>query len=104
VVLGKRGFDFQDESISYGGNLYQSYNDRLGDTGNSLAQGNSGTMVHLDLQGNYLLNAANNLSLFAGFSFRKLSLDAPANGFSNGNNVWITAGIRADLFNWYFDF
>lgn len=104
LVVGKKGFDFEDETISYGGNVFQSYNDRLGDTGNALAQGNQGFLVNLDLQGNYLLNPSNNLSLFAGLSYRNLDLDVNTNGFSNGSNVWFRAGIRADLFNWYFDF
>ncbi|MFD2567197.1 gliding motility protein RemB [Pseudotenacibaculum haliotis] len=104
LVIGKKGFDFADEAVSYGGNIFQSYDIRLGDTGNSLAQGNSATVFNLDLQGNYLLNPSNNLSLFAGFSYRNLSIDTNTNGFSNGSNIWFRAGIRADLFNWYFDF
>ena len=104
LVIGKKGFDFADEAVSYGGNIFQSYDIRLGDTGNSLAQGNAATVFNLDLQGNYLLNPSNNLSLFAGFSYRNLSIDTNTNGFSNGSNIWFRAGIRADLFNWYFDF
>ena len=104
LVIGKKGFDFVDEAVSYGGNIFQSYNDRLGDTGNSLAQGNEATLFHIDLQGNYLLNPVNNLSLFAGVSYRNFDINANTNGFSAGNNFWIRAGIRADLFNWYFDF
>ena len=104
LVIGKKGFDFVDETVSYGGDIFQSYNIRLGDTGNSLAQGNEATLFNIDLQGNYLLNPTNNLSLFAGFSYRNFDINTNTNGFSSGNNVWIRAGIRADLFNWYFDF
>ena len=104
LVIGKKGFDFVDETVSYGGNIFQSYNDRLGDTDNSLAQGNEATIFNIDLQGNYLLNPVNNLSLFAGVSYRNFDINANTNGFSAGNNFWIRAGIRADLFNWYFDF
>lgn len=104
LIIGKKGFDFADETVSYGGNIFQSYNDRLGDTGNSLAQGNEATIFNIDLQGNYLLNPVNNLSLFAGVSYRNFDINANTNGFSAGNNFWIRAGIRADLFNWYFDF
>ncbi|MFY0629117.1 MAG: gliding motility protein RemB [Flavobacteriaceae bacterium] len=104
LIIGKKGFDFTDEAISQGGDIYQSYNIRLGDTGNLLAQGNAATIFNLDLQGNYLLNPLNNLSLFAGVSYRNFSINAPANGFPSGTNFWIRAGIRADLFNWYFDF
>jgi len=104
LVIGKKGFDFTDETISYGGNIFQPYGIRLGDTGNQLAQGNAATLFNIDLQGNYLLNPSNNLSLFAGFSYRNFNIDTNTNGFSSGSNVWIRAGIRADLFNWYFDF
>jgi len=104
LILGKKGFDFADETISHGGDIFQSYDIRLGDTGNSLAQGNEATIFNIDLQGNYLLNPVNNLSLFAGMSYRNFDINTNTNGFSGGNNFWIRAGIRADLFNWYFDF
>ena len=104
VVFGKKGFDFIDESISYGGNIFQSYEDRQGDVGNTIAQGNTASIFNIDIQGDYLLNPSNNLSLFAGLSYRNFSIDETTNGFSTNNNVWIRAGIRADLFNWYFDF
>ena len=104
MVIGKKGLDFEDETVSYGGNIFQSYNVRLGDTGNTLAQGNKASIFHLDLQGNYLLNPSNNLSLFAGISYRNFDLNANTNGFSSGNNFCFRAGIRADLFSWYFDF
>ena len=81
-----------------------SYNDRLGDTGNTVGQGNTATIFNIDLQGNYLLNPLNNLSLFAGLSYRDFDINTNTNGFSSGNNIWIRAGIRADLFNWYLDF
>jgi hypothetical protein len=104
VVFGKKGFDFIDESVSYGGNIFQSYEDRQGDTGNAIAQGNAATIFTINLQGDYLLNPSNNLSLFTGFNYRNFSLEATTNGFSTSNNIWVSAGIRADLFNWYFDF
>ena len=104
VILGKKGFDLQNQSISYGGDIYQSYNIRFGDTGNEIAQGNTANILIVDLQANYLLNPSNNLSLFAGFSYRNFSPEVSLTGFPKGNNVWFTAGIRAELFNWYFDF
>lgn len=104
LTLGKKGFDFEDEAISYGGNIYQSYDNRFGDTGNKLAQGNSATIFIADLQGNYLLNPSNNLSLFAGLTYRKFSPKVSTTPFPEGNTVWFSAGIRADLFNWYLDF
>ena len=102
--FGKKGFDFEDEAVSYGGNIYQSYEDRFGDTGNELAQGNTANIFIADFQGNYLLNPSNNLNLFAGFTYRKFSPKVTTAAFPEGNTVWFSAGIRADLFNWYLDF
>ncbi|WP_439128325.1 gliding motility protein RemB [Polaribacter sp.] len=104
LTLGKKGFDFEDEAISYGGNIYQSYDDRFGDIGNKIGQGNTANIFIADFNGNYLLNPANNLSLFAGFMYRKFSVDVSTNAFPAGNTMWFSAGIRADLFNWYLDF
>ncbi|WP_299666845.1 gliding motility protein RemB [uncultured Polaribacter sp.] len=104
LTFGKKGFDFQDEAISYGGNIYQSYEDRFGDTGNELAQGNTATIFIADFQGNYLLNPANNLNLFGGFTYRKFSPKVSTTPYPEGNTVWFSVGVRADLFNWYLDF
>ena len=104
LIVGKKGFDFEDEAISYGGNIYQSYEDRFGDLGNELAQGNTANILIADLQGSYLLNPSNNLNLFAGFTYRNFSPEVTTTAYPEGNTVWFSAGIRADLFNWYLDF
>lgn len=103
LVLGKKGFDF-DQSVSYGGDIYQSYDIRFSDTGNQLAQGNTATILIGDIQANYLLNPANGLSLFAGFTFRSFAPETPSTNFQKDTNTWFTLGLRADLFNWYLDF
>ena len=104
LIYGKKGFDFPDETISYGGNVYQSYEDRFGDTGNELAQGNTATIFNVDAQGNYLLNPSNGLSLFAGLSYRNFSAKEETVSYPLGSTVWLSVGIKADLFNWYLDF
>lgn len=104
IVLGKKGFDFPNQAISYGGDVYQSYNDRLGDTGNELAQGNTATILIGDVQANYLLNPSNGLSLFTGFMFRKFSPNTSSATFKEDTTTWFTVGLRAELFNWYLDF
>jgi hypothetical protein len=104
IVLGKKGFDFDNQTTSYGGDIYKSYNDRLGDTGNELTQGNTATVLIGDVQANYLLNPSNNLSLFAGFTYRRFSPESPTATFQKETNTWFTLGLRADLFNWYLDF
>ena len=103
-IMGKKGFDYQDQTVSYGGDIYQSYEDRVGDTGNELAQGNTANIFIADVQGSYLLNPSNNLSLFANFTYRSFSPKVSLIGYPSGNTVWFSAGIRADLFNWYLDF
>jgi hypothetical protein len=104
IIYGKKGFDYADQTVSYGGDIYQSYNIRLGDTNNELAQGNTATIFNVDVQGNYLLNPSNNLSLFAGLTYRSFSPELNTNGFLKEDTIWLSVGIKADLFNWYLDF
>jgi hypothetical protein len=101
---GKKGFDFSDQNISYGGDIYQSYDDRFADVGNELAQGNTASIFISNLQGSFLLNPVNRLSLFTNLSYRNFTIDTNTNGFPNNSTFWLSIGIRADLFNWYFDF
>ncbi|MDT7832686.1 gliding motility protein RemB [Flavobacteriaceae bacterium S356] len=103
LILGKKGFDF-DQTVSYGGDIYQSYDIRVGDTGNELAQGNAATILIGEVQANYLLNPSNGLSLFAGFTFRNFSPETTSTTFQKETTTWFTVGLRADLFNWYLDF
>ncbi|PQJ68953.1 gliding motility protein RemB [Polaribacter butkevichii] len=104
IIVGKKGFDLEDQVISYGGDIYQSYDDRVGDTGVEIAQGNTANIFIADVQSNYLINPSNNTSLFASLSYRNFSSDTPLTSFPSGGNVWFSIGVRADLFNWYFDF
>ena len=105
MIYGKKGFDNPEEpDISYGGNIYQSYDIRASDTNNLVAQGNRATIFMIDAQGNYLLNPSNNLSLFAGVSYRNFTPKIETPTLKSGNNIWLTVGLRADLFNWYLDF
>lgn len=106
VIYGKKGFDFPDQATSFGGDIFKT-NDvgsRLGDTGNELAQGNTANILIADLQARYLVNAANNTSLFASFTYRDFSSKTAASGFPEGTTTWFSLGIKADLFNWYLDF
>ncbi|MFK8060382.1 MAG: gliding motility protein RemB [Polaribacter sp.] len=104
VILGKKGFDFQDQVVSYGGDIYQSYNDRFADTGNELGQGNTANIFIADVQASYLINPSTNMSLFASLSYRNFSPKVSLIGFPESSNVWFSLGIKADVFNWYLDF
>ena len=103
-ILGKKGFDLNDQVVSYGGDIYQSYTDRLSDTGIELAQGNTANIFIADLQANYLINPSNNTNLFAGLSYRNFSPNTSLTNNPSGSNIWFSVGVKADLFNWYFDF
>jgi hypothetical protein len=104
ITLGKKGFDLEDQTVSFGGDIYQSYEDRLTDSGNEIAQGNTAHIFIADLQADYLINPANNTNLFASLSYRNFSIENSLPSYTSGTNLWFTVGVRADLFNWYFDF
>ena len=105
-VIGKRGLDFNSESDSfaYGGDIFTSENNRPGDTGITVGQGNTANTFHAEFQGGYLVNPATNLKLFAYLSFRDFNPDAQTTTAFDSNTVWFSIGLRTDLFNWYFDF
>lgn len=106
LIAGKKGFDFEgdDPDISYGGDIWRSYNDRLSDTGNEVGQGNSTNIFIADLQGGYVLNPVTNLQIFGGLTFRNFSPDVSGNVVSEDNTTWFTIGLKSSLFNWYLDF
>lgn len=104
VILGKKGFDLDGQIISYGGDIYQSYENRSGDAGIEVAQGNTANIFIADVQANYLINPSNNTNFFASLSLRKFSPNTTISSSPSGRNVWFSLGIKADLFNWYFDF
>ena len=105
LIAGNKGFDREDEpEISYGGDIYRSYNERQGDEGNEVGQGNSTDIFIADLQAGYIINPVTNLQLFGGFTFRNFSPAQSGNVVSEDNTTWFTIGLRSSLFNWYFDF
>lgn len=102
IIIGQKGFD-EFASVSNGGDIYKSYNIRKGDYNNNLGQGNKAAIFIADFQGRYLLNTSNNLSLYGGLTFRNFSLDRNPSNLQSVS-LWFSVGIKADLFNWYFDF
>ena len=102
INMGNKGFDIN--GLNYGGNIYLSYDDRTADTGIELLQGNNTRIFIADLQGGYVVNPATNTKLFAGFTFRKFSPAQAITDTAMDNSTWFTIGLKADLFNWYFDF
>ena len=104
LIVGKKGFDFEGSDISYGGNIFISYDQRVSDTGNEVGQGNSTDIFIGDLQGGYVLNPSTNLQIFAGFTYRNFSPAQSGNVISEDSTTWFTFGVKSNLFNWYLDF
>lgn len=106
AILGTRGFDFNTttDAFGYGGDIFRSEEDRPFETGIEVGQGNTTKSFYGNLKAGYLVNPASNLKFFAELTYRDFSpeVDTPTT-FSN-NTLWVTFGLRTDLFNWYFDF
>jgi len=104
LTLGEKGFDIENLSTNYGGNIYLSNDTRTGDTGVDLLQGNKTSIFIADLQAGYIVNPTTNLKLFAGFTLRNFDPTIQTNNFNKQNTTWFTIGLKTDVFNWYFDF
>lgn len=107
LTYGVRGLDFDNEedSFNYGGNIYKNYNeDRPFDTGVKVGQGNKTTIMIADFQAGYLINPSTNFKLFGSLIYR--SFDPSKNTLTTfkQDTTWFSVGVRADLFNWYFDY
>lgn len=107
LTYGVRGFDFDtaENNFNYGGNIYRDYDDnRPNDYGVKIGQGNKTTIMMADLQAGYLLNPNSNLKLFANYIYRSFDPTFDTAKIFKQNTSWFMVGIRADLFNWYFDY
>ncbi len=106
-TIGTRGLDFDttEDALNYGGNIYKDYDvDRYADSGVKVGQGNKTAIFIADLQAGYLVNPATNLKLFGSYIYRSFNpTQNTATTFKQSTN-WFTLGLRADVFNWYFDY
>ena len=104
TVFGKKGFDFDGDDVSYGGNIFNSYNDRAEAYNNTYYQGNTANVLITDLQLGYIVNPTTNLHIFANASFRSFNSNEPISYFEQNNTTWFSFGLKTDVFNSYFDF
>lgn len=104
-IFGTRGFDFntEEDSFSYGGDIYRNYNDRPFNNGVKIGQGNKVNTFNAELQAGYIVNPVSHLKLFTNISFRNFNPEAETASTMKSNTVWFTIGVRTDLFNWYID-
>lgn len=111
---GVRGFDFNTitDSFNYGNDIYKDYEDgRPFDKGVKVGNGNKATVLITQAQVGYLVNPVTNLKVFANFLYRSftpqtdvISLDPNKVSIFKENTTWFSVGLRADVFNWYFDY
>ena len=107
LSVGVRGFDFDSgtDSLNYGSNIYKDYDeDRAYETGVEVGQGNKSNMFIADLQAGYLVNPHSNLKLFGNLMYRSISPKTDTPSVFKENTTWFSVGLRADVFNWYFDY
>jgi hypothetical protein len=106
-TIGKRGFDFDTvgNTANYGGNIYKDYDEnRPFDTGVEIGQGNTTNVMIADLQAGYLINPTTNLKLFGSVIYRNFDPTQQTAASFKESTTWFSIGLRADIFNWYFDY
>jgi hypothetical protein len=107
LSVGVRGFDFDSgtDTLNYGSNIYKDYDEnRASETGVTVGQGNKTNMFIADFQAGYLVNPHANLKLFGNLMYRSISPKTDTSSVFKENTTWFTIGLRADVFNWYFDY
>jgi hypothetical protein len=107
ITTGTRGLDFNTivDSYNYGGNIYKDYDEkRPFDSGVKVGQGNKTAVFITDLQVGYLINPATNLKFLGSYIYRSFDPSQNTATTFNQSTNWFTIGLRADIFNWYFDY
>lgn len=107
LSIGVRGFDFDttNNTLNYGANIYKDYDlDRAADKDVFIGQGNKTNILIADFQAGYLLNPNTNLKVFANLIYRDFSPQSNTANVFKETTSWYSVGIRADIFNWYYDF
>ncbi|MGB3590675.1 MAG: hypothetical protein WBA16_03230 [Nonlabens sp.] len=105
AIYGQRGFDrlTGGDNFFYGGNIYRTEDDRPGDLGNSLAQGNTADFFYGHLEAGYLINPASRLKVFGQLIYRNMEPQISNSRVEQDNTVWVNIGLRTDILNWSMD-
>lgn len=88
AIHSKAGMD--TDSISYGKNIYKSYEDRKSEYGNSLGQGFPASFSGFEFKSAWLFNKKMNLQIIFSTSYQKIKTYE-----SDYNNVYILLGIKS---------
>ncbi|MCR9154842.1 MAG: hypothetical protein NXI09_12105 [Bacteroidetes bacterium] len=103
-TFGLAGNDRQGEN--WGSDVYQSYESRVQDLGNDIAQGATGKYYYTHLRAAYVLNPPDGLKLEAGFRYRYFDSNTDQSAdisMLQTQSTWFFVGLRTELFNQYFD-
>ena len=93
--LGRNG-----EGENWGGDIFQSWEDRSLDTGVFVGQGNASNLTFFRIESSFTLNPHYNLQLHAGYQNR--SETATVGGFPDSR--WFYVGLRTNVYDSYSDF
>jgi hypothetical protein len=104
-IYGLRGFEPNADNMPfYGSNLFGTENNIFSETGVEIGQGNTANSTFAELELGYLVNPATNFKLYMNLIHRDFNIDIPNDRNFNTSTFWFNVGLRADLFNWYFDY
>lgn len=97
-ITGFYGTD-TTSTLSYGGNIYQSYSNRAREYRNYIGQGLKNNLIYTRFKIAYIIVPANNLQLFAEYIYRNLT-----NKHAMQLNNYISLGISTRVWNRYLDY
>tara|TARA_R110002050_G_scaffold87066_3_gene184624 strand:+ start:16086 stop:17678 length:1593 start_codon:yes stop_codon:yes gene_type:complete len=87
------------DSVSYGGNIFKSYQYRPSDYGIEIGQGVKRTLTTVNLKASYLLSSKANIRIEANLSSYNETIGAVSNSI-----FWARIGLRTGIFNEDWDF
>ncbi len=86
-------------SVSYGGNIFQSYSNRPYNYGHFTGQGLKTSIFYSHLRISYLIHARSNIRAELGYVFRERK-----NGLEYESNHYVYVGLKTNLWNRYNDY
>ncbi len=99
IVAATYGEDYDDDSVSYGKNIFKDNSKRLDDYGHSIGQGLKTNLFYLEGSVSYLINPRNNFNIAAGLRIRNEKNDLTT---KNTNMIWFA--VRTSIKSIYADF
>ena len=98
-VQASYGADYVGDTISYGSNIYNDYNDRSANYGIDMFNGNKTDLKFTQFNLGYILNPTTNLKLEFSLTHRNQTSES-----YNQRTNYYSFSLISDLFNYYYDF